>query len=303
MAPNVICTHLLDKANVGDVMSCPSHYFTFDGEMVSPIDVRELASSPETPKAVILGGGGLLDHDYIRSAVDEIVAKGSPVVAWGVGQNRHTRAFGQWVSDDGWQRVKNLIKRNLEKSGKRAKFDFSDWQPKLEDIAEQTRQFALIGVRDDIPGTTWVPCASCMSPLLDKYRNVTPTRKIVVHEHPMFMGLRISRYPKLPNLEQSFDQTLAFLASARIVVTSSYHGAYWSTLMGRKVVCVPWSTKFFGFRHKPEMSYDLTDLPDRIRSAREYPEALEECRQANLKFASLVSEKLKMGIEPIRGEG
>lgn len=33
-----------------------------------------------------------------------------------------------------------------------------------------------------------------------------------------------------------FNETVAFLGSSEVVLTTSYHGLYWATLLGRKVV-------------------------------------------------------------------
>ena len=53
---------------------------------------------------------------------------------------------------------------------------------------------------------------------------------------------------------------LAFLASGETVITSTYHGAYWGLMLGRKVIVVPWATKFLGFRHPVTLCHELVDL-------------------------------------------
>ena len=83
-----------------------------------------------------------------------------------------------------------------------------------------------------------------------------------------------------------------FLGSAELVITNSYHGAYWATLLKRKVVVMqPFSSKFLGFRHPLVVAnnFDITD----IKNLPVYPNALKEAREANSKFAKKVLNKIK----------
>lgn len=297
---NITLLNLIDMANCGDIVSSPSLYFSFDEKSVIPTDIRELGLNTDClGDSVILGGGGLLANNYVSDFISRLNSSGKKVIGWGVGHNRHVRAMGMFVSDEGKQRLINRVKRALIQLGVRPAPDMSLWQPMANELTKQTSMFATIGVRDDLDGLRWVPCVSCMSPLLDKYRQVKPVHNVVVHEHPLFMNIRVDRWPKMSNQYSSLEATLEFLASGRTVLTSSYHGAYWATLLGRKVVCVPWSTKFFGFRHKPEYSYDLSDLSLSIRNACEYPDALRECRDANLSFADEIERVSGARVTPI----
>jgi exopolysaccharide biosynthesis predicted pyruvyltransferase EpsI len=88
------------------------------------------------------------------------------------------------------------------------------------------------------------------------------------------------------------DDVIAFLGSAETVVTNSYHGAYWATLLGRRVVVVdPFSTKFFFLKHRPVIAA-LQDYTKAISRTRIYPESLSECREANLNFSVKVKNLL-----------
>jgi hypothetical protein len=56
---------------------------------------------------------------------------------------------------------------------------------------------------------------------------------------------------------------------ADVVVANTYHGAYWATLLGRRViVAAPFSNKFFGFRHEPVIVRDMEEVGPAIKSAR-----------------------------------
>lgn len=158
-------------------------------------------------------------------------------------------------------------------------------------------QFDLLGVREwtaerEAAGT-WVPCASCMSPLLDDAA-ATPIKHEVVRFLNASESIR-GRYPvgadNLPTMtnDEPFEAIIDFLASADVIVTDSWHGVYWATLLGRHVVCVPYSSKFHGYKHPPAMSYRRgDDWPQRAQEALVYPGALRECREATAAFAERV---------------
>ena len=139
-------------------------------------------------------------------------------------------------------------------------------------------------------GAIWAPCASCMSPLFDIGYPITHEAVLYLNADP---GIR-ERYPVsvegLPVLANDvrFDEAVAFLGSGSIVVTNSYHGAFWATLLGRRVVLVnPYSSKFYGFRHPPAIT-QCDDWRAAAPAAARYPEALEECRAATVAFYARV---------------
>jgi len=153
--------------------------------------------------------------------------------------------------------------------------------------------FDLLGVREWTPereaAQTWAPCVSCMSPLLDDPPE--PTREAVrfLNASPSIR----SRYPVgadgLPTMtnDAPLPDVIDFLASAEVVLTDSYHGVYWATLLGRRVVCVPYSSKFYGFHCPPAYSRERgADWRDVAKQA--YPEALALHRETTRAFAERV---------------
>jgi hypothetical protein len=76
----------------------------------------------------------------------------------------------------------------------------------------------------------------------------------------------------------------AWLGSSETVVTNSYHGAYWATLFGRKVIVVnAYSGKFTHFH--PSMQPPVVEAKDWRTAKPVSPEgALALCRIASLKF-------------------
>jgi hypothetical protein len=150
---------------------------------------------------------------------------------------------------------------------------------KTVDYPKYMERFALHGVRDWPSPYEWVPCASCMHTGFDCRYSVQ--FEAVVYDHHQFpTGVR--GLPTMSNDAPSMNTVLAFLGSADLIVTSSYHGAYWGTLLGRRVVVTnPFSTKFQTFRHPPVLSTSQNWIEE-SKSARTFPGALEESRRANI---------------------
>lgn len=155
------------------------------------------------------------------------------------------------------------------------------------EVDDMVSTFRLWGQRDVIPGKEWVPCSSCMSDLFT--RNYKITRDVVAYENaPIPLNLKI---PTMTNL-QSFESIIPFLGSADTVISSSYHGAYWATLLGKKVITVGDSSKYHTMKH-PSLHFHLKAFNfGSIKGARRYPEALNECRKANVSFYNKVLEVL-----------
>jgi hypothetical protein len=150
--------------------------------------------------------------------------------------------------------------------------------------------FDLFGSRDDgQAGADWVPCASCMSDLFDVRRDVR-------HEVVLYFNRRrprpsIAGIPTMDN-EAGFEGAVGFLASGAVVVTNSYHGAYWATLLGRAVVIVDvYSSKLRQFRHRPAYA-DSENWQSALDDVPRYPGALAETRSANVFFHGRVMQRL-----------
>ena len=140
----------------------------------------------------------------------------------------------------------------------------------------------LAGVRDTGLGLQWVPCVSCMSSLFDNPPQ--PSRDVVCYFGSEWFDSK--KYPLMKCHEyKSMEEVVSFLASARTIVTSSYHGMYWGTLLGRNVVAIPSekNSKFYRFPFTSTISSVGTwerDLNNHIT----YPHALDVCRAATRKF-------------------
>ncbi|HEX8913702.1 MAG TPA: hypothetical protein VF796_15185 [Humisphaera sp.] len=143
-------------------------------------------------------------------------------------------------------------------------------------------KFEVLGVRDWGTPFRWVPCPSCLSPHFDALHPIT--RHAVHFEHQMRnidLGL-----PKVRNDARDFARVVAHLASAEVVVTSSYHGAYWAMLLARRVVVIDsFSSKFFSFKRQPPVVRGM-DWMAAAKDCSDNAGFLAECRQATADFAA-----------------
>lgn len=150
------------------------------------------------------------------------------------------------------------------------------------------RDFDLFGVRDYDESGTYVPCASCMSPLFDDDRDAVHDAVLFVNADPSIEArypLQVYGLPTMDN-RQPLSQIVPFLRSGATVVSNSYHGCYWATLLGRRVVAVAYSSKFHRFKFHPVMSTDGSDWYR--KRPRQYSDALEDSRTINRSFYSRV---------------
>ncbi len=255
--------HCSNTSNIGDLSALPSAYFLGD-EAVDVHDVDARFLQPGSPLVAVIGGGGLIQH-YLAQGVRNAMAQHRVNILWGIGLN------GEDVQGDSYRD--------------------KDWLKAAD----------LVGVRDwgsDVR-YRWVPCPSCMHPVFDAACMIEPEHDFVIYEHihhpvgiadgsneyrilKAYTECDLANIPRMNNTVRTIEDAVKFLASGRCVLTSSYHGAYWATLLGCEVIVVkPWSSKFERMRFPPVIVGESL-LWD---SHEKYPEALEECRQATLAFA------------------
>ena len=132
----------------------------------------------------------------------------------------------------------------------------------------------------------YCPCSSCMSSLFD-LRKISENN-IIFYLHKLFTPVEFyndisSKYSTFDNYNHSFFDVVRFLSTANIVVTKSYHGMYWATLLGKKVVFIDIHDKGKGMKWLPIFA-DYTDWEDKILYAKSYENALNEARQLNISF-------------------
>lgn len=253
----VINIYRKNTSNIGDHFTTPTKYFDYL-KNIQTLDIDELPltefSKRIEGKTIILGGGGFVSQDYFKDYIGTLLgAKTRSLIGWSIGHNNHG---GCDIFYD-----KKFIER-----------------------------FDLLGVRDSENDLEWVPCPSCMNNAFDKKFEIK--NEIIIYEHKNFPMKGVSdSFPRMKN-NDSFEDVINFLGSAELVVTNSYHGAYWATLLNKKVVVLqPFSSKFFGFRYPLIVANNFNDIKG-IKNVPTYPQALIESREANKKFSDRVHEKI-----------
>lgn len=152
----------------------------------------------------------------------------------------------------------------------------------------------LLGCREfgiqETAKVKYIPCASCMHSAFD--RQYSEDKAIVAFYNA-------GRKPRIPNAHfamsnrEPMQDIIAFLGSAALVVTNSYHGAYWATLLGKRVIVHgPYSSKFHFMKYPPTLVPESEDWRDYLHYPVRYPEALADARSRNLEFNRMVNECL-----------
>jgi hypothetical protein len=103
----------------------------------------------------------------------------------------------------------------------------------------------LYGQRDVGLRGRYLPCASCMHKAFDE--PYTIEHETVYYGHGLLAPMDWAKGigPLMTNQAADMEEVIGFLASGEVVVTSSYHGAYWARLLGRKVALLPRGSKFW----------------------------------------------------------
>jgi hypothetical protein len=249
--PGIVALRRLDRTNIGDWRCSPFQYFQAD----KPVYDLDIEREPANLSWLYANAPVVIGGGglyYFDEAINRLGQKHrAPIVGWSIGKNSH---FG----------------------GKPNRLDES--------------RFALLGVRDWGTDNEWVPCVSCMAPDFDALSAAEPQHEVVVYEHKDH-PLHLPGLPVLTNHCLDLPKVLRFLASGSVVITNSYHGAYWAQLLGRRVVAVAFSDRFLGFRFPLTLANRRNAL-DLIDEAQSYPSALEISRQRNREFAAKVSQRL-----------
>jgi hypothetical protein len=251
---NVFCLHRVDPANTGDIASAPVlwvpelrdawHVDVLDGSVER---ITLLARS--RPITVVVGGGGIFGDvgfsvimEHLANALEE--TPNLQAVVWGAGSNAH--------------------------------YD-SPVAPLPQRLFARCQ---IVGLRDRRPDYEWAPCASVLHPAF--VDAAPPVHAVVAYCHQSQSGLhsvaRTLGIPTLTNWGPEVREAIHFIASGSTVVTDTYHGAYWATLLGRRVSVVSaFSTKFEHLPWAIPVSRHL-DIHEAIEQATAVPWAYEEAR-------------------------
>lgn len=294
---SIVEFHRIDQNNPGDFFSNPSRYF-FPNEQTTKIDIDNVKKSIWNQKdTIIVGGGGLIGNDNFERLMARITTHPDEQILTDILETKLKNVSSE--NKDKMQRYKATVQKytvamlsQLDKSiGPRILWGAGH---NSRDTNEDSytvnypaylNQFHLVGVRDWDTDYRWVPCASCMHPAFDKEYEIKNEIVWFEHKKKMIDGKWIDTIPapRMVNVGQNMEQVIEFLGSGETVVTNSYHGVYWATLLNRKVVCIPWGSKFGMFKHPPTMATQ-SNWQDKVGLAVSYKSALNECRNANQEF-------------------
>lgn len=268
------------SANVGDWISSPYYYFRdyfFQYTCILHSQWAVLWHEIERDDIVIFGGGGILDNsDELNRILNQLIEKCDNVIIWGAGTHRYNEnsIFGrQPVS----------VKINYDRA-------------------------AIVGVRDfEHPsGLPYLPCVSCMNPAFCTLQRQVPiTRTVGAIKSALEESFDIKSLPSWVTNAEPIGTIVKYILSSQIIITSSYHGAFWSMLMGKKVILPATRLeidKYRYFRHPVgifgDAYFDEAKLVTIADSLPEIPDFLKESRRLTQEFFLKCKEYIEERIEP-----
>jgi hypothetical protein len=283
--------HREDKNNVGDMASNPLQYFMNKSDY-TVVDITQIGATFLDDRPVVVGGGGLLANEFMEDSLRDITVPSDKNQILNLANQywKQTSAANKSLRDEFFSKLNPLVKEYVDKleSKKSPRIIWGaghngDYQKKLKGTLEYPkwiRNFDLVGIRDYAQEYEWTPCASCMHPALRK--NYAIKNDVIWFEHKKQL-IKSTEFgnepiPRFINSGSNIEQTIELLGSANTIITNSYHGAYWGTLLRKKVIVVEaWSSKFNAMRHQPYMLNKGEIWRNMVESVPTYPSALDEC--------------------------
>jgi hypothetical protein len=308
MAVKFVVAHRMDPNNVGDIASNPLQYFLNrdEYEIIDVANIGEIPYKENVP--LIVGGGGLIGNEFIgNDYLSELIGSPDRSQLERMWQDSWTLCNTEYKStyDDFYKKYQALMYETLEKIKPVNKPRFvwgaghnGDEEISFEKIKwpKALSKYKLVGLRDYHSSSRfqWVPCASCMHPAFDRKYIVKNDVIWFEHKKQMIKDFGQDPIPRFINTGNNMDQTIELLGSANIILTNSYHGAYWGSLLKKRVIIVggSWSSKFKFIKHAPIILDKREDWKGFRDTAPVWENALEECRQANKNFWEQIKDSL-----------
>lgn len=289
-----VVVHRQDQNNVGDMASNPLQYF-LKPDQYQVVDAANFGGV-DYPLDVplILGGGGLIGNEFmgnvaakVLSTPDRLQVDSLSAARWQVVDERNRdlhRKFKNTYSD-----LLNEIRDSLPVPSA-PRYIWGAGQNSSGDefeYPEEMKSFDRVGIRDFGQQYDWAPCASCMHPAFDKKYRIKNSVIWFEHKKQLIKDkvFGSESIPRFVNSGANIEQTIELLGSAEVVLTNSYHGAYWATLLKRKVIVVgAWSSKFKYMKHQPAFIDTAQNWRDALDNAVIHNDALDECQSATQDF-------------------
>ncbi|WGV17380.1 hypothetical protein [Fuscovulum ytuae] len=276
--------HHLEKryvaANLGDWICCPYYYFPDYFAQYTCIlhsDWAVLWHEIERDDIVIFGGGGLLDNsDELNRVLNRLINCCDNVIIWGAGTHKYNKdnIFGKKTA--------------------------------TEEIHYD--RAAIVGVRDYMhpSGLPYLPCVSCLNPaFLTPQDSVPIKRTIGTIKSALETNFAVEGLPSFVTNAQPIGKVAKYILSSQVILVSSYHGAYWAMLLGKKAVLPSTRLgvdKYRYFRHPVGFydgnSFNEDELLSIASNLPEIPSFLEESRKLNHDFFEKTRIYIEARIEP-----
>lgn len=288
-----------DKNNVGDIASNPLQYFLkpHEYEEVDIVNIGKTQFQPNVP--IVAGGGGLLANELMNDALRDLTISPDINNLLNIGDSlwKETSPANINLRNEFFAKLNPLISEYVNKlaNDKSPRIIWGaghngDYEKKFKGSLEYPtwlRNFNLVGVRDWGQEYEWIPCASCMHPALREQHVIKHPVIWFEHKKQLIKSTEFGTdpIPRFVNSGDNIAETIRLLGSADVIITNSYHGAYWGTLLGRKVIVVEaWSSKFNAMKHKPTFLQKGDFWKDCVEKVSLYNTALDECIQATENF-------------------
>jgi len=261
-----------DPTNVGDAFCPPFLYFPFKDKRYVDIVNIDQKTNFQRNEIIIIGGGGL-GTDFFRNKIEILLNLRKKfelkIIGWGLGYDVNSNKSHKLISN-----TNKLISSIFDD------FDIVGTRVDLENIENKSNFF-------------YVPCSSCMHDAFNIFRNQNKkNKKIGVYSHKrVLLNKFFPDYDHLTNEGMDLSKVLNFISSYEFIVTNSYHGVFWATLLNKRVICAPYKSGLYSFKDKPYYinKYFINDKI--LQCAKNFPNALEESRDYNLQFYKLISDK------------
>lgn len=254
--------------NAGDKYCSPHLFYKFNGYQVDYRNNWKLANGLKN-NIIIFGGGGIIDTNKDRSNYFRTLPENNIYFHWGSGSNKLN------LQEINWKPARNEI--NVR-----------------DDIL---KNFIFVGRRDYLDRYynkhEYVPCVSCKIKHLQNSFKII--RRIGIIQHCWLKQIKNLNYPTISMdlKKHNIAEIIKFIGESEIIITGSFHAAYWGQLMQKKVIINGnWSSKFDTMKYKPVKLSN--NIEDDIRKCIVPPhEYLKECIKLNDDFYMKIMNRIK----------
>lgn len=298
--------HRADPNNVGDLASNPLQYFLQD-DQYQVVDVTNLGLAQlDDDLPLIVGGGGLIANDFLDPFMNRLQVQNDILQLRRLFEERWNlcSSVNKGLHKEFTEEFRSLIQKYIKQVDKPKNFRAVWGAGHNSEVARDKKgnlfieypnwlvDYDLVGIRDHTESYDWVPCASSMHSALRKKYAIKNDIIWFEHKKQLLKDFGSDPIPRFINSGSNVEQTIELLGSANIILTNSYHGAFWGTLLKKRVIVVgAWSSKFYKMKHTPYVLEKGEDWKKAIESVRTYNDALDECITKTESFWKSIKER------------